>query len=93
MVPLLGPRTFRSGTGSIFDAFSSVERQIDNVALRNSVLGLELVDARAQLLKADDLISGDRYVFVRDAYLQRRDSLINDGKIIDDFQYELEEEF
>ena len=93
MIPLFGPRTFRSGTGSIFDTFFSMERQIDNVALRNSLLSLELLDGRTQLLKSDDLVSGDRYIFVRDAYLQRRDVLVNDNSVIDTFEYELDEEF
>lgn len=85
MVPLLGPRTVRSGTGMIFDGFTSVENTIDDVRLRNSMRGLELVNTRARLLKADDLITGDRYIFVRDAYLQSRRALVSDGKIEDDF--------
>lgn len=85
MVPLLGPRTVRSGTGTVFDALTSVEVSIDDVRLRNSMFGTELVNARAKLLRAEDLMSGDRYIFIRDAYLQQRRSLVNDGEVADDF--------
>jgi len=93
MVPMFGPRTVRSGAGSIVDSFSSVEKQIDNVPLRNSVWGIKVIDGRAELLKADDLITGDRYIFVRDAYLQRRKALESGDVVIDNFEYETEEEF
>lgn len=96
MVPLFGPRTFRSGTGTIVDTYTSVPTYIDNVPLRNSIWGLELVDGRARLLSADELISGDRYIFVRDAYLQSREAFVNDGEVVDnfsDFGDEWEEEF
>lgn len=85
MVPLFGPRTIRSGTGSIFDTYALPQSHIDNVPLRNSLYGLEIIDARASLLQTDELLSGDRYIFIRDAYLQQREVLVNDGKVDDSF--------
>lgn len=85
MVPLIGPRTLRSGTGTVFDTLASATAQVDQVALRNSMFFLELVSFRARLLESDQLISGDRYIFVRDAYLQQRRSFISGGEIQDDF--------
>lgn len=85
MVPLFGPRTIRSGTGTIFDAYVSVQATLDNVRLRNTLWGLELVDARSRFLRVDDLISGDRYIFVRDAYLQQREMFVNEGVVTDSF--------
>ena len=52
-----------------------------------------MIDGRAELLKAEDLITGDRYIFVRDAYLQRRKALESGDIVIDNFEYETEEEF
>ncbi|MEH6590472.1 MAG: VacJ family lipoprotein [Halioglobus sp.] len=91
MVPLFGPRTIRSGTGTIFDAYVSVQATIDHVPLRNTLWGLELIDGRSRFLRVDDLISGDRYIFVRDAYLQQREIFVNDGVVIDSFS-DFEEE-
>ena len=85
MVPFFGPRTVRSGTGTIFDTYTSVPAYIDNVPLRNTLWGMELVHGRAMLLSSDELISGDRYIFVRDAYLQFREAFVNDGEVQDNF--------
>jgi phospholipid-binding lipoprotein MlaA len=85
MVPLFGPRTIRSGTGTIFDTYTSIPTYIDNVRVRNSLWGLELIDDRARLLNADELVTGDRYIFIRDAYLQGRETFVNDGVVQDDF--------
>jgi phospholipid-binding lipoprotein MlaA len=85
MVPFFGPRTIRSGTGTIFDAYTSVPTYMPSVAVRNSLWGLGLVDGRSRLLQADDLITGDRYIFVRDAYLSNREAFVNDGAVSDTF--------
>ncbi|MFV0478615.1 MAG: VacJ family lipoprotein [Parahaliea sp.] len=85
MVPVLGPRTVRSGTGTIVNAYMAPQTYIDNVRLRNSLYGTELVNTRARLLEAEELMSGDRYIFVRDAYLQQRKMLVNDGQVSDSF--------
>lgn len=86
MLPLLGPRTVRSGAGAIVDTVASVTAQmVDDNPTRNLAFFMELVSARAQLLEADQLISGDRYIFVRDAYLQQRRAMLSDGEVHDDF--------
>lgn len=85
MVPLFGPRTVRSGIGTLVDLYTSVPTYIDSDTLRYSIWGLEIVDTRARLLQAEELMSGDRYIFVRDAYLQQREYFINDGVVTDDF--------
>ena len=40
---------------------------------------------RDELTGAEQLVSGDRYLFIRDAYLQQRDYLIADGEVDDPF--------
>ncbi len=86
VVPLLGPRTIRDGVGSMADSFTDpVSEGIDHVPTRNQALGVRVVDMRAQLLRAEELVTGDRYIFIRDAYLQRRQFLIDDGVVQDNF--------
>lgn len=86
IVPFLGSRTIRDGAGSIADSFvDPVSEEINHVPTRNEVLGVRVIDTRAQLLKAEELITGDRYIFIRDAYLQRRQFLVNDGAVQDSF--------
>lgn len=85
MLPLLGPSTPRHFGGLATDLFvlPSLWDEVDspeNYYLR----AVQLVDTRADLIPAEGFISGDSYIFVRNAFLQRREFLINDGKVVED---------
>ena len=81
MLPLLGPGNLRDVLGSLPEyagtdlvyALDSPERQYAS--------GLRLVDGRARQLGADDVLDlqPDKYLFLREAYRQRRNHLIHDG--------------
>lgn len=85
VLPLLGPSTFRDTAGTVGDGFggSAVYASpgaINDVPVRNTVWGVSIVNSRANLLNASDLMNDvalDRYSFLRDAYLQRRQALLN----------------
>jgi phospholipid-binding lipoprotein MlaA len=49
------------------------------------LLFLEELDQRASYLALDDLVSGDPYLFIREAYVQRRNYLVHDGQLEDEF--------
>lgn len=85
VVPFLGPYTLREGTGYPVDWFSNPVTYLESQAAQNSLTALNFVQLRASLLATEALASGDFYLFVRDAYLQRRDYLVNDGVVEDDF--------
>ena len=85
VLPLFGPSTYRDASGRVFDAFLNPISFIDHVPTRNQVYGASTLSGRADLLDAEKLISGDKYSFVRDVYLQRREFLIMDGQVEDDF--------
>lgn len=85
VLPLLGPSTLRDGPAKFVDFLVDPISEIDHVPTRNQILGVEVVSGRADLLKAEELISGDKYSFIRDVYLQRREYLLNDGQVEDDF--------
>ena len=55
------------------------------LAVGDLPLLLEELDRRASYLALDDLVSGDPYLFIREAYVQRRNYLVNDGQIEDEF--------
>lgn len=84
VLPFFGPSTLRDGPSMLVDLWSD-PLYVDHVPTRNTVYVVKYVDQRADLLKAEGLISGDRYGFIRDAYLQRRNYLIKDGKVVDNF--------
>lgn len=84
MIPIRGPSTVTHAGGMLVDALTNPIGYIQDVRVRNSLYALYFLDLRKRLLSAEVLISGDEYLFVRDAYLQRRDYLITDGQIEDD---------
>lgn len=93
VLPFLGPSNIRDGFGVPVDNFLDPIRYVDHVPTRNTAWGTELVDLRASLLSAEAVLSGDKYSFIRDVYLQRREFLIQDGNVEDDFGADLDEEF
>jgi phospholipid-binding lipoprotein MlaA len=87
VLPLLGPSTLRDLAGRSLETFRDPIRAIPDVSARNTAIVLRGVDRRAELLDAGELLEGaalDKYSFTRDAYLQRRRSLIFDGDPPDD---------
>lgn len=85
MLPLFGPSTVRDAIAKYPDTYISPYRYIDHVPTRNTALGINLVDTRASLLSAERLINGDKYIFIRNAYLQNREFRVKDGQVTDDF--------
>lgn len=86
VVPFFGSYTLRSGTGGLAESQTTdVIQYIDPTRSRNQVWLGRVVSNRANLISAEQLITGDRYTFIRDAYLQQRHYLVNDGKVEDTF--------
>lgn len=90
MVPFWGPVTVRDAVGDLLDTLTYPTFYIKDVALRNGLIAGWALDRRAAVLDAESLISGDRYLFVRDAVLQHREYLILDGEVTDPFLEEYE---
>ncbi|MDI1297749.1 VacJ family lipoprotein [Methylotenera sp.] len=88
VLPLLGPSSLRDTTGLVFDTYTSdpitYTRNIDQIRLSNQLRAAQFLDKRTELLTASDLVdeaSLDPYAFTRDAYLQKRASLVQDGLV------------
>jgi len=85
MLPLLGPSTLRDAPSKFIDSLTNPLSYSDHVRARNSAQALDLLTTRVSLLAVDQIATGDRYLFVRDVYLQRNRFLVNDGAVEDDF--------
>ncbi|HVS27623.1 MAG TPA: VacJ family lipoprotein [Burkholderiales bacterium] len=83
VLPLFGPTTARDGMGTAIQLFfDPITNSIDDPYSRNLVFLLKIVNTRATLLELDKVLEAaalDRYEFLREAYLQRRRSLVYDG--------------
>jgi phospholipid-binding lipoprotein MlaA len=59
---------------------------------RQVVQATNIIDTRASLLKASkilDTAAKDKYIFLRESYLQRRAKMITDGKDVQDFEIDV----
>ncbi len=95
VLPLLGPSTLRDTAGLPVDFYGQPLGHANDVSLRNSLAGVQVINTRAQVLDAADLLEAaalDVYTFKRDAYLQKRRNDIYDGNPPqDEERYDLEE--
>lgn len=79
VVPFLGPSNVRDGLAIVPNWQLAPPYGVEQNRWYWGAHGLSLVDARAGLTRTEGLISGDRYSFIRDAYMQRRAFLVSDG--------------
>jgi phospholipid-binding lipoprotein MlaA len=82
VLPLFGPSDVRDAIALPADDYVSPALLVNGTGNKLIVDAVGLVDARANLLGATDLINDialDRYTFIRDAYITRRRSLVYDG--------------
>jgi len=80
--PLLGPSSLRDSAALPLDLSWRPATLSDDVPTRWGISALQLIDVRASLLSAGNIIDEialDKYVFIRDGYLARRRSLVYDG--------------
>ena len=107
VLPFLGSSTIRDTPGLAADTayFDPIYNELheefpapprDN---ENAVWGMTIIkaiDTRAQLLKAEKILEEaalDRYIFIREAYMQRRKNLVYDGSPPDDDSFDESELF
>jgi phospholipid-binding lipoprotein MlaA len=94
MIPILGPSDVRDGIGRVGDIWLSPPHYIDNNYISYGLWGLGVLDARYRLLPQDKLLDEayDPYTFLKNAYLQRREYLVTDGKVSDEQRREQEKQ-
>lgn len=88
VVPLFGSSNFRDLTGLLVDRNFDPRLYNNVVFYRNLLYGsttfVDIIDTRAGLLSSEKVLntaSTDPYLFIRNAFLQRRAALVNDGKV------------
>lgn len=84
--PFIGPTTLRDGPALFVDGQTLPQTHLEDIGARNTARTVDIISIRAKYIDADEALpEKDPYSFVRDAYLQRREYLILDGEIVDDF--------
>lgn len=82
VLPMFGPSTLRDALGLRVDMVGDIASTVEPTGARNSLRVLNVIETRAGLLSvtsALDDVALDKYLFAREAYLQRRRNAIYDG--------------
>lgn len=89
VLPFLGPSTLRDTFVRPADIVLDPLLYYDETSVRDKLIVLQIIDLRTGLLSADRLLedSKDKYITIRESYLQNRNYVIHDGDppIDDDF--------
>ncbi len=95
MLPILGPSTLTSALALPLDYLAN---PVSNPYMnelhdreRYGLTALSLIDTRASLLDSEGLVTGDKYLFYREAYLQNHAFKVKDGEVTDDFGGDLDD--
>ena len=95
VLPLLGPSSLRDAPAIYVDAQTDLRITLDlDRTTEWALVGISLVNRRSELLPYDASFDSayDRYAFIRNAWLQRREYQVKDGAVEDDIpQEELED--
>ena len=79
MIPFLGPSNPRDLLSRPISSFLSGTFAMEDNDVKLTLIGIDALETRERLLDAETLIIGDKYIFVKDAYVQSREYEINNG--------------
>ena len=88
VIPFFGPSTIKNGMGSAFDLMLDPMRLYRPFGHQVAFSSVDILNNRAELLAVEGVVFGDKYLFYKNAYLQRREYLELDGEIEDAFDDE-----
>ena len=84
MLPILGPSTLRDTFSRPVSSFLSVTFHMTDTDVNIALKGIDAIETRERLLDVESLLSGDKYSFVKDAYIQSMNYEIKDGIDVED---------
>jgi phospholipid-binding lipoprotein MlaA len=86
MLPALGPSTLRDTFSKPVSSFLSVTFHMTETDVNIALKSIDAIETRERLLDVESLLSGDKYAFVKDAYIQSIQYEVKDGiDVQDDF--------
>ncbi len=85
VLPVFGSSNVRDSLGLVLDTLFNPIQYYDERTVRLTLFAVRELDTRSSLLALDELVGGDKYLFFREAYVQRREYLVKDGQVADSF--------
>ena len=84
MLPVLGPSTLRDSFSRPVSSFLSVTFHMTDTDVNIALKSIDAIETRERLLEVESLLSGDKYSFVKDAYIQSINYEVKDGIDVED---------
>ena len=84
MLPVLGPSTLRDTLSRPVSSFLSVTFHMTETDVNIALKSIDAIETRERLLEVESLLSGDKYSFVKDAYIQSIYYEVKDGIDVED---------
>lgn len=84
MLPIIGPSNARDLMSRPISSFLSGTFAMTDTDVKLALTALDALETRERYLDFEAMITGDRYTFVKDAYVQSRDYEISDGELEED---------
>ena len=84
VLPLRGPSTVRDALAGLVDTAMNPVVYLEPGSTRTGLIALSVINVRTGFLGSESLLTGDKYLGFRDAYLQTRAFQVNDGEVDDD---------
>jgi len=84
MLPVLGPSTLRDTLSRPVSSFLSVTFHMTETDVNIVLKSIDAIETRERLLEVESLLSGDKYSFVKDAYIQSINYEVKDGIDVED---------
>jgi len=84
VLPFFGPSTIRDGLSKPVDFSTDPIYFVNEDDVRWKLIGLQAVDTRSNLFETEQVVNDaaiDKYSFIRDTWLQRREFQIHDGNL------------
>ena len=88
VLPFFGPSTIKDALGLTLDFIANPTRLYNPSEQQLFFSATNVVNNRAELLTVENVVFGDKYLFYKNAYLQRREFLELDGQVVDSFDDE-----
>ncbi len=88
VLPFFGPSTIKDALGLTLDFIANPTRLYNPSEQQLFFSATNVVNNRAELLAVENVVFGDKYLFYKNAYLQRREFLELDGQVVDSFDDE-----
>ena len=81
VLPLFGPSTLRDALGTMPASYLDPVSYVPAETSRSALAGTRVIGQRSAFIDIEDYLTGDSYLYMREAWLQNREFKVSDGNV------------